>query len=351
MDEFTITVNDTAENEIAALRELCTFHPDDPNLHMQLSRQLSKEGHEIGAIFAAREAYKIYSIENPAKAEALLYDFGNEITSENTQPSITGNYLNLAKHFGTIATYLRKVVLKEGQALFKEGDQAETIYLLLDGELSVNTMENGKFKLLNYLKAGSLVGEAALKEEEPIRSATVTANVDSTLLRLKPQELTDILKKDTGLSINFAKESMLRRHVTLLSSSELFARLPLDLRFMIAKRTWNLRYETGDIIKKADEYMHHAALLTKGSIQLLDDNTYCGRLKAGHMLGTGKLSGLAPSPLTFVAETPCKAVCMPYAVAEDIMEISPRFASEIKATMEMFTSQVNQTLMFKNTSS
>ena len=112
MDELITKVNDTAENDIAALRELCSKNPGDANLHMQLSEQLTKNGHEIGAIFAAREAYKIYSVENPAKAEVLLYDFGNEITSENTQPSITGNYLNLAKYFGRIATYFRKVQLR-----------------------------------------------------------------------------------------------------------------------------------------------------------------------------------------------------------------------------------------------
>lgn len=320
---------------IESLRELCKQHPDDASMHMQLSELLTKEGREIGAIFAAREAYKIYSERDPERAEALLYQFGAEITAESNQPAITGNYLRLSDNFGAISTYMRTIELSEGQALFHQGEEADFIYLLLDGELAVHATNDGQFKLLNYLREGSLVGEAALYDEGP-RTATVIANKPSTLLRLTPKELDKLLKKNARLNIKFAKESMLRKHVTLLTAAPIFSHLTLDLRYLVAKRTWNLCYNPGDIIKNAGEYMSHAALIIEGSVGVMDGEELTQRLVTGQMLGTRRLVELPASPLSFVAENQCKTVCMPFAVALDIMDMSPKFAREITNTVEKF---------------
>lgn len=345
---FDLTIADTASDSTMALRELCTFHPDDPTLHIQLAERLQKTGHEIEAIFVARKAYEILCHENNPQANDLVDTFGEEILTDNIRPFISQNYLKLAKHFSFIATLRRKIQLKEGEVLFHKDEAADYIYLILEGEIAINIQSNDHFRILNYLYAGAIVGEGALKSKQT-RSAMVVANVDCTLLRFSPEEFSDALKNDPELNFMFSKESMIRRNVTALSSAEIFARLRIDLRFMIAKRSWPERAAAEDVIKQPKKYMHHVALLVQGSVRMMmatgvGEHIYCGRFKAGDLIGAQRFVEDKPSSMAFIAETDCSFIYMDFTILEDIMELSPWFKHKLTEINEQFISQSRRTL-------
>lgn len=67
----------------------------------------------------------------------------------------------------------RREQFPAGTVVFFEGDQSDSLYLLLAGSAKVfQTNENGQEKILRVLRAGDIVGEFAILEEAP-RSASV----------------------------------------------------------------------------------------------------------------------------------------------------------------------------------
>jgi delta 1-pyrroline-5-carboxylate dehydrogenase len=67
--------------------------------------------------------------------------------------------------------------------IVKQGETGDAMYLVLEGELRVRLMIDGKETILAQLSAGDFFGEMALFDHGP-RSADVIANEDSVLLKI-----------------------------------------------------------------------------------------------------------------------------------------------------------------------
>ena len=65
----------------------------------------------------------------------------------------------------------------------RDGDQADGLYLIRRGSVTVSKVIDGKDKILSYVSAGNYVGEMALLNDSP-RSATITATVLTEILVL-----------------------------------------------------------------------------------------------------------------------------------------------------------------------
>lgn len=75
--------------------------------------------------------------------------------------------LNLFQHSSDAVPY------KAGDDIFKEGDKAELMYVLIEGEIEI--LHNGQ--IIDEAGPGSLIGEMALIEASP-RSATARARTN-----------------------------------------------------------------------------------------------------------------------------------------------------------------------------
>ena len=309
------------------------LHPNDASLHIRLAENFANTGHEIAAIDAARKAYHILKNENLEEAHKLTLRFGGEVAPEHEFSLNIGDYSILKEDFGLIATHLRTVHIKSGCTLFRLNDPVDYIYLILEGALVVNTESDGKQIFLNYLHAGALVGEGGLHPHQQ-RCATVMAHHDSLLLRFTAEELHEVFSKHPILKAQFDKEVLLRRHTTLLSSSPLFAQLPIDLRYLIAKRTWITCHEDQTTIKRAHTYLPHIGFIASGTVHIFERRNnsrhYCARLTTGDFIGLDKLMLEPPSELDFVAEGPCNILYTNYQVIEDVMAIAPEFPQQLK---------------------
>jgi hypothetical protein len=72
---------------------------------------------------------------------------------------------------------------KQWDEIVRQNEAGDAMYLVLDGELRVRLMIDGREKILTTLGAGEFFGEVALFDQGP-RSADVVANMDGTLLRI-----------------------------------------------------------------------------------------------------------------------------------------------------------------------
>lgn len=97
-----------------------------------------------------------------------------------------------------IADALERVELSPGQVLFEKGDVADGLYIIVDGSVRVH---DGAL-VLRRLNNNEVFGEVAALDGN-VRSASVTADVHTTLLRLKRQHLHELLADgpDIGIAI------------------------------------------------------------------------------------------------------------------------------------------------------
>lgn len=89
--------------------------------------------------------------------------------------------LNFTSHIELAAFYLR--YLSTGDVLIKEGEKAEFVYILKNGQLRAYNMVNGQKLVLGNIGIGEFVGEMAYINNEP-RSACIEAMTDAQLIEI-----------------------------------------------------------------------------------------------------------------------------------------------------------------------
>ena len=90
---------------------------------------------------------------------------------------------------------VREVRVEAGQFFFREGDRAESMFVLEDGRVAVLKGWRGSELLLHELKAGDCFGEMALLDLFP-RSASVRAETRCMAMELGCSELYRLFERD-----------------------------------------------------------------------------------------------------------------------------------------------------------
>lgn len=101
------------------------------------------------------------------------------------------NFLGLFKSEENVVT------VKAGDDLFRKGDPAKAMYVVLSGELRVG---DGN-KIFEELAPGGLVGEMALIDHAT-RAATVTALTDSTLAEIDEKRFLFLTQQTPSFALN-----------------------------------------------------------------------------------------------------------------------------------------------------
>jgi CRP/FNR family transcriptional regulator, cyclic AMP receptor protein len=104
---------------------------------------------------------------------------------------------NEPSFLGLFSRESNPVTLKPGQVLFKKGDAAHSMYVVLSGELRIGD-DNVTFE---QVSAGSIVGEMALIDRAT-RSATVTAVTDATLAEVDEKRFLFMVRETPSFSLN-----------------------------------------------------------------------------------------------------------------------------------------------------
>jgi len=113
---------------------------------------------------------------------------------------------------GLFSNERNPTVLEAGEVLFKKGDPARSMYVVLSGEVRI--ADDGR--VLENLSAGSIVGEMGLIDHEP-RSATVTAVSAVTFAEVDEKRFLFMVRETPSFSLNVLRmlSHRLRRTSTL----------------------------------------------------------------------------------------------------------------------------------------
>ncbi|MCF7669896.1 MAG: cyclic nucleotide-binding domain-containing protein [Verrucomicrobia bacterium] len=98
--------------------------------------------------------------------------------------------------------YLEPQEIKQWSTIVKQNDPGDGMYMVLEGEVRVRIMVNGKESTLATLGVGDFFGEFCLCDHGP-RSADVIANTDCLLLKLSASAFQDIVKKSPETATPF----------------------------------------------------------------------------------------------------------------------------------------------------
>lgn len=90
---------------------------------------------------------------------------------------------------------VREVNVGAGEFFFREGDRANSMYVLVVGEVTILKGWRGHELLLHHLKAGDCFGEMALLDLFP-RSASVRAQTPCTAMELGSTDLYRLFERD-----------------------------------------------------------------------------------------------------------------------------------------------------------
>ncbi len=121
-----------------------------------------------------------------------------------------------------------KRTIKSGNFLFREGDKAESVFIVEAGLLSVHKTVDSRLQEIARVGERQIVGEMGLFGDAP-RSASVKAEYDSVVIEISKQSIKDFLVIQPSW-VNILVESLLGK---LRSTSE---KLAVSLRELNSKK-------------------------------------------------------------------------------------------------------------------
>ena len=92
-------------------------------------------------------------------------------------------------------SHCETVPLPKKHVVFKEGDQADTLYYIVSGSVSVISKDDeGKEVVMAYLNAGAFIGEIGLFYQITERNVLARARTECELAKIKYQKLDELFK-------------------------------------------------------------------------------------------------------------------------------------------------------------
>lgn len=237
----------------------------------------------------------------------------------------------------------QQITLQPDQLLFKQGDEAGSMYRLVSGRLGVRVKQpDGQEVLIDELEAGAMVGEMAILSGQS-RTATVYAIDEATLIqvtreqyeRLSPEERRALLEMDTTV---VARWQRLRLSEVL---STLYSELPVDaLHAIQQKLVWH-HLSRGDVLFEQGDTADSLYIVVGGRLRFTmraADGTVIGEgdVHVGETVGEMGLLMQAPRTATVFAVRETNVVKLE---AEAFDQLSQQYPALMRTIVQMIVTR------------
>ncbi|MDA7494804.1 cyclic nucleotide-binding domain-containing protein [Candidatus Gracilibacteria bacterium] len=98
-----------------------------------------------------------------------------------------------------LSMFCQDKTLSEGETLFHEGDEANAMYILAEGEIEISNLIDGERVKLGSVNAEEILGEMALFGKTSRRMATAIATKKSKLLVVLSFSIKELTSKHSEL--------------------------------------------------------------------------------------------------------------------------------------------------------
>ncbi len=106
------------------------------------------------------------------------------------------------QQLGRFVQFMEVQQVQQFREIVKQGEQGDSMFMVLEGEVRVRLMIAGKETTLTTLGAGEFFGEMSLFDQQP-RSADVVANKDCVLLKVSAGKFEKLLQDQPDLAAPF----------------------------------------------------------------------------------------------------------------------------------------------------
>lgn len=222
---------------------------------------------------------------------------------------------------------LRVVVLDQGQILFRQGDPAEALYVVIEGAvvpIAEGAEGEGRRKLA-VIERGDFVGEIGLITKQP-RNATVAALVESRLVAIDRSVLVPLMRRAPSVAqalLRFLRARMLDRQIR---SNLFFAAFAHAEREAVARQFRLLEVKTGTRVVTRGAPPEGLFVVLAGSLARVDPERgkELGRIELGDVFGGDWLLAGQPSPWDVVARGRTWLIVLGERRFRRIVETNPR---------------------------
>jgi CRP-like cAMP-binding protein len=232
----------------------------------------------------------------------------------------------------SLVEQLQLVELPSGDVLFKEGDAGDALYVIVEGEVSVSAEGPPRVEMAR-LGPGSFIGEVALMTDQP-RSATVSATVDSELLRIDRKTLASVLSAHgevLSALLRFVRDRLVDRW---MRTSPLLRPFPESERAHLANRFSFLECDPGSKLLGAGQKPDGLYIVLAGNFSVRRGGKDIVTLGPGDLIGeTALLSGGAFRS-DVMAKGKALALCLPAADFREMIMTHPHVLEYIGEAAE-----------------
>jgi CRP-like cAMP-binding protein len=216
---------------------------------------------------------------------------------------------------------LQLVSLEPGEPLFREGDPSDALYVIVEGEVSVQNEGPPRVEM-SRLGPGAFIGEVALMTDQP-RSATVICLQNAELLRIDRHTLSRVLANHGDVLravLRFVRDRLVDRW---MRTSPLFRPFNDAERIELAAKFKFLEIDAGTVVLGAGERPDGLYIVLAGQFLVLRNKSAVAQLGPGDLIGeTALLSGGAFKS-DVVARGKGLALCLPAAVFREVIMTHP----------------------------
>jgi CRP-like cAMP-binding protein len=280
------------------------------------------------ALAAAQAVSLPTAADRKARSMSLSGERGASLRQELANTPLFGDLDPASLH--TLIRKVRVVSLEAGQVLFRQGDAANSLYVIVSGAV-VPIAEGERRRKLAVLEDGEFFGEIGLMTKQP-RGATIEAIVDTKLLAIDRRVLWALIAKEPSVAkslLRFLRARMIDRQIR---TNLFFAAFAHAERKAVARQFRVLEVKDGTRVVEQGKPADGLFVVLSGSLVRIDreEGKELGAFGLGDVFGGLSLieGQLAPSDVVSVGK--CWLVVLGEGRFRRILEANPRLEQIIR---------------------
>lgn len=228
-----------------------------------------------------------------------------------------------AKSLKTLIQDMRVVVLEAGEVLFRQGDTADSLYVIVAGAV-VPIAEGETRRKLAVLEQGEFFGEIGLITKQP-RNATIEALVDAKLIAIDRRLVQKLIASDPAVVktlVRFLRVRMIDRQIR---TNLFFAAFAHAERESVARQFRMLEVEDGTCLVEQGRLAEGLFVVLAGSLARVDRETdkQVGALELGDVFGAASLLDGRSESADIIARGKCWVLVLGDARFRRILDANP----------------------------
>jgi CRP-like cAMP-binding protein len=277
---------------------------------------------------AARALCLPTAADSAGRRNSASDERGTSLRNQLANTPLLGELDSASLH--TLISRVRVVLLEEGQILFRQGDAANSLYVIVEGAV-VPIAEGERRRKLAVLERGEFFGEIGLMTKQP-RNATIEAIVDTKLLAIDRRVLWDLIAKQPSVAkgiLRFLRARLIDRQIR---TNLFFAAFAHAEREAVARQFRLLEVKDGTRVVEEGKPADGLFVVLSGSLACVDRerDKEVGKFGLGDVFGGISLLEGQSVGHDVIARGKCWLVVLDEGRFRRILASNPRLARVVR---------------------